>query len=76
MTDWECVNTYGATVFDGLYENEARLIALQHGLEALEDLRRKEIRRRVRYLQHAKFTLPPDEWYAVEVERMAERAPA
>jgi hypothetical protein len=34
---WECVNKgYRAVVYDGLFENEAQLIAAQHGLVALE----------------------------------------
>lgn len=31
---WECINSYGATVYDGLRRNEAELIARQHGLTA------------------------------------------
>lgn len=31
---WECLNTFGAVVYDGLRRNEAELIARQHGLTA------------------------------------------
>lgn len=31
---WECVNGLGAIVYDGLRQNEATLIASQHGLTA------------------------------------------
>lgn len=31
---WECVNGSGAIVYDGLLQNEATLIASQHGLTA------------------------------------------
>jgi hypothetical protein len=78
MTTWECVNMFGAAVHDGLYENEARLIAAQHGLRARENLKKAETIRRVKRLQHSKGPeyLRPDDWYEVEVERMNERAPA
>jgi hypothetical protein len=78
MTVWECVNMFGATTHDGLYENEARLIAAQHGLTAREDTRKAEVLRRVKLLQHSKGPefLRPDDWYEVESERMRERAPA
>lgn len=34
-SNWECVNkSFGAVVYDHLFENEAKLIAQQHGLVA------------------------------------------
>lgn len=33
-SNWECANMYGAAVYVGLYESEARVIASNHGLTA------------------------------------------
>jgi hypothetical protein len=78
MTTWECINRFGSVVHDGLYQNEAELIAEQHGLSARNDTRKQEIMMRVKRLQHSKGPefLRADDWYEIEAERMAERAPA
>lgn len=76
MTTWECVNMYGAVVYDGLFENEARLIASQHGLRACENEYKAAAIRRYQEMKQAKGELSADEWYAVEVQRMAQRSPA
>jgi hypothetical protein len=76
MTTWECINMYGAIVYDGLFENEALLIASQHGLRAREDEYKAAAIRRYQEMKQAKGELSSDEWYAVEVKRMSERSPA
>lgn len=35
LAHWIVINDYGATVYDGLFANEARLIAKQHGLKPM-----------------------------------------
>lgn len=66
MSSWECVNMYGAIVYDCLFENEARLIAAQHGLKARNDDRKSRVMDQ----------LEADRYYAEMAERMKERAPA
>lgn len=78
MSTWECVNAFGAVVYDGMFENEARLIAAQHGLRARENAYKARAMREARRLQWSKGPefLRPDDWYQELAALLAERAPA